>query len=158
MEIKEFHESQFYVDDLTRELSQKYDIKSYKGPFNTLGDGNTELAMSRFMTLAKLCGEFVGVDIVTYQKRFPDEPWYDSTEPRYRERDLEGWGKKAEEIISAPALRIEDVSGKKVYFPTGDLVKIMLKGVDYIPPPPKKLKDLLTSFRILFMLYHLRTK
>ena len=133
MEQKICFESQFYVDDITRALSEKYDVKSYKAPFQTLGDANIECVLGRFMFLAKMCGEFVGVDIDTYKKNFPGEQWYDLPDP-LMESQLEFYAKRGEEKMGAQPLRIEEKDGKKIYFPTEDLISTMLKGIFPIPP------------------------
>lgn len=133
MEQKICFESQFYVDDITRALSEKYDVKSYKAPLQTLGDASIECKFGRFMFLAKMCGEFVGVDINTYKKKFSGEQWYDLADP-LREGDLEYYAKRCEEKMGAQPLRIEEKDGKKIYFPTEDLISTMLKGIYPLPP------------------------
>lgn len=133
MECRKSHGSTFFVDDVTKVLSKKYDVNSYKGPFNTLGDCHMEGAMGKFMFLAKLCGEFVGTDINTYMKKFDTEQWYDSADQVYDESDLEAYAKLTEEEIKSKPIRIEIENGKKIYFPTEDLIKIMCEGTGFVP-------------------------
>jgi len=132
MDIKQVHGSKFYIDDITRELSKKYDVNSYRGCFQTLGEANTEFAVGRFLFLAKMTGEIVGVDIEAYRKEFPEQEWYDSPLTVHSEKDIESYARLAQERIGSPVLRKEGLSGKNIYFPTESLVKKMLTGTEFI--------------------------
>ena len=123
----------FYVDDVTRELSQKYDTHTYKAPFNTIGEGATEGVLGRFFFISRMVGEFVGVDFATYSKKFPNEQWYDNADI-FDEDGLEACMSVAEEEgVVPPVLRIEKIGDKKIYVPTENLIRVMTKGTNFVP-------------------------
>ena len=133
METKQFNSDTFYVDDITRELSERYDLKKYVGCLRTLGEANTEIAMGRFLFLAKLMGEVVGVDFEMYKKRFSGEQFFDYPHAVYDESVLVSYAQTVAGIITAPPLRKEEFHGKNIYFPMEELLKIMLTGTGYTP-------------------------
>ena len=124
-----------YVDKETRELSQRYNILSYRGPCNTIGESELEGIFGKFMFLAKFFGEFVGVDFETYMKKFPGETWLDSMDEDWLPDNLalEGFAMEAAEIIGEYPLREEKHNNKTIYFPKESLVKRMLKGTSFVP-------------------------
>ena len=146
MEKKEFQGNTFYVDDITRELSRRYDVNSYKAYFGTIGSANPEAVLGRFMFIARLVGEVVGTDVETFRKKFPGEQWYDSVDMLvHTERNLEGYIAFAEEKLRKKLVRvkehIENGQRKKIYFPKKELVELMLKGGEFIPFEKRWLVD-----------------
>ena len=124
----------FYVDAIIRELSEKYDVSTYKGPMCALGEVNTELALGRFMFLSRMAGQFVGVDFKTYKTKFPDEDGTDSSRIIRTEDDLEAYARRAEsdKMVRESPIRIErkfGKYGKKIYFPTEALIEEMILGI-----------------------------
>ncbi len=133
MEKLGFKGNTFYIDDLTKELSRKYNASAYRAHFMTLGEANMESALGRFMFIARTVGQFVGVDFETYMKEFPNEQWHDHIFTVHREKDLERYASFAqEEALNAPPLRIETCEGRKIYFPTEPLIRVMLDGADFV--------------------------
>jgi len=55
---------QFYVDDVTEELSRKYDVKQYKTAEGTTGDFSDERFLGRIMALQRFAGKVVGIDFM----------------------------------------------------------------------------------------------
>ena len=131
MEIIEFMGDTFYVDDITNDLSRRYDTQAYVGFHKTLGEASVEQALGRFMFIAKMVGVFVGVDFETYMKKFAGEPGY-GRPTLFREVSLENYCKVGEERAGAELVRIEQRNGKNIYVPTENLVTMMLKGIGYV--------------------------
>jgi len=116
----------FYVDDIAKELSKKYDPTSYKRPHNT----NAGFAVGRLLFISRMVGEFVGVNFEEYEKEYPGEQWYDRALSVFSEDVLETYAEIAadefkDRDIDPPFLRIEKFDGKKAYFPTENLAKAM---------------------------------
>jgi len=125
--------NKFYVDDITEELSKKYDPATYKGPMSTIGEFCTEAALGKLMFIARMVGEFVGVDFQAYRKKYLGEQWYDDPDI-YSEEELENYAEIAEgEGVPHPVIRVEKFDGKNIYFPTENLVKAMIKGITPLP-------------------------
>ncbi len=139
MNTKHFQGNTFYVDDVTRDLSQRYDVNSYKGYFNTFGEVEIEAAVGRLMSLAKMCAEFVGVDFATYRKRFQGQQCMDEDYPLVPDESTlrvvisnasfyltpyEARMKDNPSLIHA--VRVENIRRTAVYFPTEALVVRML--------------------------------
>jgi len=135
MQTKQVQGSTFYTDEQTQQLSQKYDISAYKGSHQTLGEAATEEIIGRFLDLAKMCGEVVGVDYVTYKKQFSCDQGFSGANMIYSEDMLIKYSLLAHKKIGEPAVRIEQVDDKKVFVPSESLVKVMLKGSVFIPLP-----------------------
>lgn len=128
-----------YVDKETKALSQKYNILSYNGPCNTLGESELEGMLGKFMFLAKFFGEFVGVDFETYKKKFPGETWIDSFDDWISSNcDLEAFAMEAAEILGEYPLREETHNNRTIYFPKESLIKKMLKGTSFVPLDSKE--------------------
>ncbi|MBU1269078.1 MAG: hypothetical protein KKA06_00275 [Nanoarchaeota archaeon] len=134
--------STFYIDEIARKLSQKYDVKSYVGPFNVFSafDNSSEIegVMGKFMFLSRMCGQFVGVDFDTYNRKFPDEQWFDSLDKDLvsYEGDLTYYIYNAEYQTGSKLVRIEALDKtlgcKNIYFPAEKLIIMMLKGTGFV--------------------------
>ena len=87
--------------------------------------------MNRFLFLANIAQRIAGVDIETYNHEFDGQDW---TAPSHMSgQDLEGYANRASDKIGKPAIRIIFNYGKKIYFPTEDLIKRMLSGTEFDP-------------------------
>ncbi|MFH1332612.1 MAG: hypothetical protein ABIH53_00015 [archaeon] len=134
MEEKITQGHKFYIDDLTRELSEKYDVNAFKGFYSILGMVEDEIALGRLMFLAKIAGEFIGATFETYRIKFPNDKHYPLfCEPGYSYMGADG--KKWFQIYIdhsdlSHLLRREKINDETIYFPTERLVKAMMKGIE----------------------------
>ncbi len=80
-----------------------------------MGEANTEIAMGRFLFLAKLAGEIVGVDFATYKQEFPNQQFYDYPRAVHDEENLKIYTQRTESILGVPPLRNAEFMGKMIY-------------------------------------------
>ena len=135
MESKIMLGSVFYIDEITKRLTEMYYPKLFTGSLNTLGQYYAEIVFGKFMFLAKACNQYVGMDFPTLMKSFPNENHMESIPKPLlpRESCLADIITLGQDLLHAEPVRIHNLENGMIYFPTEDLIKAMLGGTHLLP-------------------------
>ncbi|MBN2141895.1 hypothetical protein JW711_01065 [Candidatus Woesearchaeota archaeon] len=120
----------FYIDDVARVQTEKYDLTSYSGlekKLPSLANPEVLRVLDRFFFLAKRLKSICGTDYPAYMQRYNGDP--EDSVPGFVDSPatLGRYLEDAKVALGEDAVRIVYADDKKLYFPTNALVRIALE-------------------------------
>ena len=109
METIDFKENLFYIDDITRRLSEQYDVGSYQSPCRAISDAfDVRQIVGRLLFISKMVGQIVGVTLEQYLTEWPDEGPNDKPPIYWNSEEWEKDGKDyAKRVVEREKRRLE---------------------------------------------------
>ena len=121
MEIREHEGIKYHLDDVARQLAERYDTRAISGPDNLTGDFPEECAVMPFLHVAYNTGKFWGFDYGGYTKVVDFFKDADATNMAFARARVNGEGDLAE-IAQKGHLRRVMHEGNPIYFVSEQLV------------------------------------
>ena len=124
METKEMHGIRHYLDDVAKDLAQRFNPANVGGPLGLTGNIQEECALMPFVLVASNTGDYFGLDQSGYNKVIELLSGHSETrtEMVFAQSFLKR-GAGLKDLVEKGHLREVDHQETKVYFPSEKMIR-----------------------------------